>query len=324
VRVWPRGQPADFQLLRRAAAARVTLSRPGPPSLPHRLRHGLGAAFAVLPVLRGPLISDGSSAFRHFLRGPTARAEPSRSLQVSPRNFEAIPSPLRTWHQRILGFVAARRLSRHVTPHGASLSLETVSHLWLPPDLPSRESSRRRPASFGTVTVLRDDALATSVSGSLRWGPGSGFAFTHLRFLGHAGRTREWCALCAHHSRVLFGSGSVPLGLPRARPQQDRRLPPVRPGCVHRAGAPAAPCRQFLLHGLVMLSKLASYHDNGGASIGGCRGKHHALCARRFAPGRARRHRPHAIHEEADRPHQVPRVSARSVKGPFLTLHSPV
>ena len=55
-----------------------------------------------------------------------------------PRVLTAIPSPLHPWCQRILGFIAARRLTPHGMPYGASLSLETVVHLKLLPNIPSR------------------------------------------------------------------------------------------------------------------------------------------------------------------------------------------
>jgi len=58
-------------------------------------------------------------------------------------------------------------------PHDASLALDTVAHLRLPPDVPSRAHRGLRP---GKDLVIRIDALVSSVSGSLHQGPGFGFA----------------------------------------------------------------------------------------------------------------------------------------------------
>jgi hypothetical protein len=51
--------------------------------------------------------------FRLFVLRSTAFAEPGRSHWVMPKDFATISSPPRSWLQRILGFVAARRLTRH-------------------------------------------------------------------------------------------------------------------------------------------------------------------------------------------------------------------
>jgi hypothetical protein len=82
--------------------------------------------------------------------------------------------------------------------------LETVPHLWLLPDPPSREPGGRTPL---TDAVLRVGALASSVSGSLGQGPGSGLQLSLFTSgsHGHAGhakcralRARHWCgAGCA-------------------------------------------------------------------------------------------------------------------------------
>src|SRR5262245_19891653 len=69
------------------------------------------------------------------------------------------------------------------TPLGASLGSGHVAHLRLPPDLPSRA---RQGYALGKDLVLQIDALVSSVSGSLRWGPGSDF---HLLSVVHASRT---------------------------------------------------------------------------------------------------------------------------------------
>jgi hypothetical protein len=59
-------------------------------------------------------------------------------------------------------------------PYGASLSLETVTHLRLPPDLPSQAPRRLHPSA--AARVFPSKALVSSVSGSLRQGPGFGLA----------------------------------------------------------------------------------------------------------------------------------------------------
>src|SRR5438309_668454 len=58
-------------------------------------------------------------------------------------------------------------------PHGASLALDTVAHLRLPPDVPSRA---HRGYATGEDLVTQIGALASSVSGSLHQGPGFGLA----------------------------------------------------------------------------------------------------------------------------------------------------
>jgi hypothetical protein len=51
--------------------------------------------------------------FRLCILRPTAFAEPSSSRWVMPKDFATTSSPLRTWYQRILGFVAGGRLAHH-------------------------------------------------------------------------------------------------------------------------------------------------------------------------------------------------------------------
>jgi hypothetical protein len=58
-------------------------------------------------------------------------------------------------------------------PYGTLLSLDPVVHLWLPPDIPSQ--ARRRLHPFARAVVLHSNALASSVSGSLRRAPGLDF-----------------------------------------------------------------------------------------------------------------------------------------------------
>ena len=102
------------------------------------------------------------------------------------------------------GFAAGSRLTHLCRPYGASLSFETVTHLWLPPDQPSRV---RRYAQI--EPVLRFLALASSVLGSLCQGPRVGFVFTHLQFVVHVCHTTE-LAPCIPgaglHARVQYCS----------------------------------------------------------------------------------------------------------------------
>ena len=58
-------------------------------------------------------------------------------------------------------------------PYGASLSFVMVTHLWLPPDGPSRTG---RGCPYDPGPVIRTSALASSVSYSLRHGHGSGLS----------------------------------------------------------------------------------------------------------------------------------------------------
>ena len=55
-----------------------------------------------------------------------------------PRDFASISSPIRTRHRRISGLHRWEPTCPPRTPHGASLSLETVAHLQLLLDTPSR------------------------------------------------------------------------------------------------------------------------------------------------------------------------------------------
>jgi len=76
--------------------------------------------------------------FRPFVLRPAASAEPGRSHWVRPKDFVTIPSPIRPWNQRISGLRRCSPTCPPRTPHGASLSLETITHLRLLPDTPSR------------------------------------------------------------------------------------------------------------------------------------------------------------------------------------------
>ncbi len=86
-----------------------------------------------------------------------------------------IPSPIPPWHQRISGFGAAG----HLTHHGSLTALRFRSersrtygfHQTPPRGRLSLRTAQPDP-------VLRTDALASSVSGSLRQGPRTGLAST--------------------------------------------------------------------------------------------------------------------------------------------------
>ncbi len=115
-------------------------------------------------------------------------------------------------------------------PYGASLPFGTVAHLRLPPDAPSRVPSRPVPGG-SLAPVLRGGALAPSVPGSLRQGPGSGLAYmAHLRSPDHASRT--------HRGRPRAGAE-----LPQASPPPTaararlRRLAAVLPPVLTARGA---------------------------------------------------------------------------------------
>jgi hypothetical protein len=126
------------------------------------------------------------------------------------------------------------------TPHGASLSLETVAHLRLLLDTPSRVPGN--PCRSQLALVLQVGALAPSVSGSLRRGPGTGLApaGAHLRSPGHASHTSgrhpgypghlPRNRTCAVRIR-LFGTAGCH---PRRRPVYDLVVPS---GSVNCAGA---------------------------------------------------------------------------------------
>lgn len=73
---------------------------------------GLGPPFGGLLVLCGPPTSAGSLASVFRPRAYRHMPEPSRSPRVRHSDFATIPSPIHTEHRQILGFVAARRLTR--------------------------------------------------------------------------------------------------------------------------------------------------------------------------------------------------------------------
>src|ERR1700680_3895701 len=76
------------------------------------------------------------------------------------------------------------------TPYGASLSFDTVAHLRLPLDTPSRVKARAEPR-----------ALVTSVAGSPRQGPGPGLS-------------PPVCGPChSHQSRAAFGVTLIAIAL---------------------------------------------------------------------------------------------------------------
>ena len=106
-----------------------------------------------------------------------------------PRDFATISSPIRTWHRRILGSRRREPTCPPRAPHGASLALETVTHLQLLPDTPSRVTAV--PFRTRLALVLQVSALASSMSDSLRQGSGTGLApiSAHLRSPGHASHT---------------------------------------------------------------------------------------------------------------------------------------
>lgn len=121
--------------------------------------------------------------FRSLVLRPTARAEPNRSRQV--RHDRLRTHPVAHTHAVLTDFGLHRWGPAHPlrTPYGTSLSLETVAHLRLPPDLRSRA---RQGYAHGKDLVIQINALVSSVSGSLRWAPGLDF---HLLPVGRAGRT---------------------------------------------------------------------------------------------------------------------------------------
>ncbi len=51
-------------------------------------------------------------SFPSFVVRPTAKADPNRPPRVRPTDFDAIPSPIHLHFRRILGFVAASRLTQ--------------------------------------------------------------------------------------------------------------------------------------------------------------------------------------------------------------------
>jgi hypothetical protein len=77
-------------------------------------------------------------AFRSFVLRATTSVEPSRSPWVRRSDFATIPSPIRTRLPTDFGLRCWGPTYPPRSPHGASLALETVAHLSLPPDIPSR------------------------------------------------------------------------------------------------------------------------------------------------------------------------------------------
>jgi hypothetical protein len=84
-----------------------------------------------------------------------------------------IALPLRPRHRQEPGIAAAGQLAHRGTPYGTSLSFATTTHLWPLPDPPSRKS-RSATSRTGIARSIPGRALASSVSGSPRQGPGTG------------------------------------------------------------------------------------------------------------------------------------------------------
>ena len=152
---------------------------PSPPalSLPAEVALGVKAVFQLLFGYCAPVLDlQGHRFVRSFVLPPTACAEPCRPPWVRLSDFVPILAPLHRASRRILGFVAARRLARRTLPYGASLSLERSRtydfHCTLPRG-PTGNCSMLQAAS-GEGLVIQVSALVSSVSGSLRQGPGKG------------------------------------------------------------------------------------------------------------------------------------------------------
>jgi hypothetical protein len=163
-----------------------------------------------------------------FFRPPSFRTHRHGAQQISRvrhTDFATIPSPLRLHLRRESGFAAARRLTQMRTPYGASLSFDTVAHLRLPPDIPSRA---HRGFATGKDLVLQIDALVTSVSGSPRQGPGFGLAppvcgscRSHSRSSSRSRLPRQGIASCSSSISTKAACG------PFSRRARDARDPPL-------------------------------------------------------------------------------------------------
>jgi hypothetical protein len=139
-----------------------------------RIRSLTGTAFApptlasrrVGPRFRAAFATTRCSdfcwviAFRSFVLRATTSVEPSRSPWVRRSDFATIPSPVRAATDGFRATVAGGQLARRARLTSASLSLDTVAHLSLPPDVPSRArrgfrtrqrlgAPRQRPCVFG-------------------------------------------------------------------------------------------------------------------------------------------------------------------------------
>ena len=145
-------------------------------AFPPRLSR-LGPSFDALVVLRVDPCSDGSSELRLLVLGSTADSHRGTQQNSSGKIHRFRHSPVATTvtgYGRILGFRCRGPACPPGLPYGASLSLETVTHLRLPPDLPSQAPQWSKPSAAARVFPCK--ALVASVSGSLRRGPGFGLA----------------------------------------------------------------------------------------------------------------------------------------------------
>ena len=103
----------------------------------------LRPAFTGLVVLCSPPTSAGSLAFVPWVLRPTANAESSRSHWVRQTNFVPITSSLHRQHHTDIGLWHCELPYPLPMPYDASFSFATVTHLWLPSDLPLREQTGR-------------------------------------------------------------------------------------------------------------------------------------------------------------------------------------
>lgn len=129
-----------------------------PPSAPSTLSlpvcHGWGDLSAVLRYCASILVLLG---LRNFVLSSSVLplifiAEPRRTPRVRFTDFVTVPSPLLPrGYERISGGRCRRTACPPGQPYGASLSLETVTHLRLPPDLPSQAPRRLHPSAAASV-----------------------------------------------------------------------------------------------------------------------------------------------------------------------------
>ncbi len=147
---------SDFLLLQTTVKAASLVCRPGPPSLPQMHRLGWGQLslalryYAVLRLLLGLLPpSSRSRAYRPTCVG-TQQISQGKILRFRDHPVANTPGAptdtgLRRW----------RPTYPLLMPYGASLAFKTVTHLWLPPDLPSRERT----------SPIQKETYASPVSG---------------------------------------------------------------------------------------------------------------------------------------------------------------
>lgn len=137
------------------------------------LRH-----IAVWAAFRTPSDTAGRSlicwviGFPPCVVRPTAIAGPNRPPRVRSDRFRHDPVANTSAPPTDIGLRRWGPTHPVRMPYGALLSFDTVPHLWLPPDLPSREN-RRKTIMFtsDSDSVLRANALATLGVGFPLLGP---------------------------------------------------------------------------------------------------------------------------------------------------------